>query len=563
LTTPQWWRDAICYQIYPRSFADSNGDGIGDIPGIIDRLDYLQWLGVTALWISPFYPSAQLDWGYDISDYTAVHPEYGTLADVDRLIAEAHQRGIRILLDLVLNHTSDQHRWFQEAKSGKESSYRDWYVWRDAKPDGSPPNDWESIFGGSAWEWDETTGQYYYHFFFKEQPDLNWRNPDVKAAMFAVMRFWLERGVDGFRLDAIGSLFEDEQLTDSATEGSLEAMFIHARSGIFENWELMERKMRYQMNLPEIHGLLREMRMLVDSYGDRVLLGESADEKLCGSGSDQLHSVFNFALTDTPLQAEAIHVQLTHRFSCFPAGAQDCNTLSNHDRRRAFNAYSDGVHDSERTRAMLALITFLPGTPVYYYGEEIGMANLEFAALDHLRDQFGIRFYHILRERYSARHEEAFDTAARYMGRDGCRTPMQWTDQAGAGFTLAGVPSWLPIHPNHANGVNVEAQKAVPDSMLNFFRDILQVRQTHPALRHGAITLLPPHGEVLAFWRETTEQRCLVILNLSANDGSIQLQAAPSHTLYSTSSHPVRVQNGLLYLEPYQIYVGKIKGEGK
>ena len=559
MTTPQWWRDAVCYQIYPRSFADSNGDGIGDIRGIIEKLDYLQWLGVTALWISPFYPSAQLDWGYDISDYTNVHPDYGTIADVDRLIAEAHKRKIRILLDMVLNHTSDQHAWFQESRSSRNNPYRDWYVWHDAKPDGSPPNDWESIFGGSAWEWDEASGQYYYHFFFKEQPDLNWRNPAVKAALFDAMRFWLDRGVDGFRLDAIGSLFEDEQLTDSATEGSLEAMFIHARSGLFENWDLMERKMRYQMNLPEIHGLLREMRVLIDSYGDRVLLGESADEKLCGSGSDQLHSVFNFELTDLPLQAKVVHAQLTRRSACFPAGAQDCNTLSNHDRRRSFSAYSDGMHDSERTRAMMALITFLPGTPVYYYGEEIGMANLEFTALDQLRDQFGIRFYHILRERYGAEHEEAFDTAARFMGRDGCRTPMHWTAEQGVGFTVSHVQPWLPIHPNHATGVNVETQKPIANSMLNFFRDIVQVRQANPALRNGAITLLPPHDDVLSFWRETTEQRCFVAINLSARSVTYSLMDVMLNTLYSVHSpktHGVQVTLDLL---PYEVFVGELK----
>ncbi|MDX2141282.1 MAG: alpha-glucosidase [Chloroflexota bacterium] len=560
MTTPQWWREAVCYQIYPRSFADSNRDGIGDIQGIIDKLDYLAWLGVTVLWISPFYPSAQLDWGYDISDYTDVHPDYGNLADVDRLIAEAHKRGIRILLDLVLNHTSDQHQWFMQARSSRDNPYRDWYVWRDAKAE-SPPNDWESIFGGSAWEWDPLTEQYYYHFFFKEQPDLNWRNPQVRQAIYDVMRFWLNRGVDGFRLDAIGSLFEDEHLTNSSVEGTLEAMFIGARSGVFEDWELMGRKMRYQMNLPEIHRVLAAMRSLVNEYGDRVLLGESADESLCGNGHDQLHSVFNFGLTDTPLNAARLYAQLAERHARFPDAAQDCNTLSNHDRRRSYSVYADGKHDAQRARLALALVTFLSGTPVYYYGEEIGMTNLEFTDLDQLRDEFGIRFYHILRERYGIDHEEAFNTAARFMGRDGSRTPMQWSGQPGAGFTSEHIDSWLPIHSNHMLGVNVEAQRADARSMLTFFRDIVRLRQQNPALTKGSIALLPPHGDVLAFWRKAAEQQCLIALNISEDPGMLPIGAASLYSLYNTGVYPANAQNGTLYLEPYQLYVGEQKGE--
>jgi alpha-glucosidase len=559
MTTPQWWREAVCYQIYPRSFADTNSDGIGDIQGIINKLDYLAWLGVTVLWISPFYPSAQLDWGYDISDYTDVHPDYGSLADVDRLIAEAHKRGIRILLDLVLNHTSDQHQWFMQARSSRDNPYRDWYIWRDAKAE-SPPNDWESIFGGSAWEWDPVTEQYYYHFFFKEQPDLNWRNPHVRQAIYDVMRFWLNRGVDGFRLDAIGSLFEDEHLTNSSVEGTLESMFIGARSGVFEDWELMGRKMRYQMNLPEIHRVLAEMRSLVDEYGDRVLLGESADESLCGNGHDQLHSVFNFGLTDTSLNAARLYAQLAERHARFPDAAQDCNTLSNHDRRRSYSVYTDGKHDAQRSRAALALITFLPGTPVFYYGEEIGMTNLTLTELEQLRDEFGIRFYHILRERYGIPHAEAFQTASEFMGRDGARTPMQWSGQPGAGFTSDYVDSWLPVNPNHLLGVSVAAQYSDKNSMLTFFKEIVRLRLENPALKRGDITLLPAHGDVLAFWRESSEQRCLVGLNLSEDPKILPIGRASLGTVYSTGIEPFSTKNGTLHLGPYQIYVGEYKG---
>ncbi len=559
MTTPQWWREAVCYQIYPRSFADSNGDGIGDILGIINKLDYLNELGITALWISPFYPSAQLDWGYDISDYKAVHPDYGTLDDVDRLIEAAHQRGIHILLDLVLNHTSDQHHWFLEARNSRDNPYRDWYIWHDGSP-GVPPNDWESIFGGSAWEWDPVTEQYYYHFFFKEQPDLNWRNPKVRQAIYDVMRFWLNRGVDGFRLDAIGSLFEDEHLTNSSTEGTLESMFIRARSGVFADWELMARKMRYQMNLPEIHEVLAEMRSLVNEYGNRVLLGESADESLCGSGNDQLHSVFNFGLTDLPLNAAQLHGNLSTRLSRFPVGAQDCNTLSNHDRRRSYSVYADGKHDLQRARAALALITFLPGTPVFYYGEEIGMTNLALTELEQLRDEFGIRFYHILRERYGIAHAEAFQTASEFMGRDGARTPMQWSGQPGAGFTSDYVDIWLPVNPNHLLGVSVAAQYSDKNSMLTFFKEIVRLRLENPALKKGDITLLPAHDDVLAFWRESSEQRCLVGLNLSEDPKILPIGRASLGTVYSTGIEPFFATNGALHLGPYQIYVGEYKG---
>lgn len=546
MPAPRWWQDAICYQIYPRSFADSNGDGIGDVPGLIARLDYLKWLGVTALWISPFYPSAQIDWGYDVSDYIGVHPDYGTLAEVERLIAEAHRRGLRILLDLVLNHTSDQHAWFQASKSSRANPYREWYVWRAGRADG-PPNDWESIFGGPAWTLDEATGQYYYHFFFAEQPDLNWRNPAVKAALFDVMRFWLDRGVDGFRLDAIGSLFEAEDLRDSRTGGSLEEMFINARRGVFDDWETMRAKIRHQMNQPEIHPLLQEMRALVDEYGDRVLLGESDDIALYGAGADELHSVFNFALIEK-LEADYQRQVLLKRRAQLPAGAWDCHTVGNHDRRRSYSFYSDGEHDELRARLALALVMFLPGTPVFYYGEEIGMRQSAPRRLEQMKDTFGTRFYHILRSRYGFEHAEALHIGAEVMGRDGCRTPMQWRNAPHAGFTLPAAEPWLPVNPNYAEGVNVDDQRAEPGSTLHYFRALAQVRQAHPALQRGTLRLLEDTGPVLAFWREHQSEHLLVVLNMSAEARTLAL---PAPVRVVSASPPAQQAALTLHLPPY------------
>ncbi|MDX2006586.1 MAG: alpha-glucosidase [Meiothermus sp.] len=550
MAVPQWWQEAVCYQVYPRSFADSNRDGIGDIGGVIGKLDYLQWLGVTALWVSPFYPSAQVDWGYDISDYTAVDPEYGTLEDVQQLIEAAHGRGIRVLLDLVLNHTSDQHAWFRASRSGLENPYRDWYIWREGK-NGGPPNDWESIFGGSAWTLDPQTGQYYYHFFFPEQPDLNWRNPAVKEAIFAAMRFWLERGVDGFRLDAIGSLFEAKDLADSDTPGSLEAMFIKARRGVFEDWQTLQAKTRHQMNQPEIHATLREMRALADEYPDCVLLGETEDVSFYGRGHDELHSVFNFELIER-LDAAHYRKVLTDRLPRVPEGAWESNTVGNHDRRRSYTFCGDGMHDDLRARLALAVTMFLRGTPVFYYGEEIGMRQRSPETLEAMRDTFGTRFYRILRERYGAGHPEALEVAAQYMGRDGCRTPMQWSNAPNAGFSVAGVETWLPVNPDHAEGVNVEDQREQPDSMLTFFRGLVVLRRTHPALSRGRMRVLADTGALLGFWREWEGERMLLVFNMSGRAQAFQLPPG-LEAVYG----PPPEGDVVLRLAPYGFFIGR------
>jgi alpha-glucosidase len=556
MAAPQWWQDAVCYQVYPRSFADANDDGIGDLPGLIQKLDYLKWLDVSALWISPFYPSAQIDWGYDISDYTAVDPDYGMLADVDRLIDEAHRRDIRILLDMVLNHTSDRHRWFQESKSSRHNPYRDWYIWRDGR-NGSYPNDWSSTFGGPAWTLDEATGQFYYHYFLPEQPDLNWRNPQVKQAMFDAMRFWLGRGVDGFRLDAIGTLFEVEDLQDSGVEESFEDLLIEFHRGNLESLELIKQKTRFQTSQPEINPLLQEIRSLAESYGERVLLGETEDTELYGSGDNALHSVFNFRLIEK-LDAGYQRKLLANRQAKLPAGAWECNTVSNHDRPRSFTFYSDGLHDDLRARLALALVAFLPGTPVYYYGEEIGMRNLPPTSLSAIKDNWGRRYYQILRERHGVSHAEAFEIAANVIGRDGCRTPMQWRNAPNAGFSSLGVKTWQPVNPDYAGGINVEDQQAAPDSMLDFFRSLVRLRQEHAVLRRGNIVVIDGTGPVLAFWRSYENRRYLVGLNMSAGSQTLAPGGSiPLKMIYFSQHAADGEEIRAIHLAPYEFCIGE------
>lgn len=560
MAVPSWWQNAICYQIYPRSFADSNGDGIGDLPGIIQKLDYLQWLGINALWISPFYPSPQFDVGYDISDYCDIDPAYGTLADFDRLLQEAHQRGIRILLDLVLNHTSDQHSWFQQSRSSKDNPYRDWYIWRDGK-DGQPPNDWESIFGGSAWEYDEATGQYYYHFFFKEQPDLNWRNPKVEKAMLDAARFWLQKGVDGFRLDAIGTIYEVPTLLDSGIETPLDEIFLNWMERAAEDsHEKFLEKVHLQYNLPETHALMKRVRSVVDQYPNRILLGETDDVLYYGNGNDELHSVFNFdmlRLTQNLLDAEGLRGVFRKRLPTIAAGAWEANTVGNHDRPRSYNFYGDGQHDDLRARAALALTMFLRGTPVFYSGEEVGMTDYPIQDIETFRDNLGVWVYHTLHQKRGMSQGEALHTA-NVLGRDKCRTPMHWENAPNAGFSPSGVQTWLPINPNYAQGINVADQRYDSASMLSFFRKIVRVRQQNHALRTGDFTLLDT-GQVFAFWRTDSRQACFVALNLVAEPVDLRLGLQRVRRIYSSIHSQTGVFDDLagLHLAPYEIYVGE------
>jgi alpha-glucosidase len=461
----QWWQKAVFYQIYPLSFADGNGDGVGDLLGIIDRLDYLQDLGVDAVWLSPHYRSPLFDCGYDIADYTAVAPEYGTLGDFKRFLDGAHRRGMRVILDLVLNHTSDQHPWFIESRSTRDNPKRDWYVWHDGP--GGPPNNWVSPFGGSAWEYDTNTAQYYYHFFFKQQPDLNWRNPQVKEAMFNAVRFWLDLGVDGFRLDALGTIFEDPTLPDHSASVSLLELYrlLHTvhdeqeRAPLAEQWRTL---FQHQRDQPGIHALMQELRAVVDAYDDRVLVGETEEIAYYGDGQNELHMVFNFPLMKTErLTPVWVHANQRERLTTLPPGAWPCNTLGNHDGSRVYSHYGDGQNDAALARLSLALVLTLRGTPFLYNGEEIGMTDLLLEDISQFRDNWSVWLYQAQTGEGGTPPAEALAHAARFT-RDKCRTPMQWSNRPNAGFSPAGVQTWLPVNPNFAVDAALLSAYATP-----------------------------------------------------------------------------------------------------
>lgn len=519
----KWWQTAIFYQIYPRSFYDSNGDGIGDLPGIIQHLDYLKDLGIDAIWLSPHFPSPQFDCGYDITDYTGVDPAYGTLGDFRYFLDEAHRHDIRLILDLVLNHTSHEHPWFLESRSSLDNPKRDWYLWRDGK-DGEPPNNWYASFGGSAWEYDPLTGQYYYHFFFKEQPDLNWRNPGVKQAIFDAVRFWLDMGVDGFRLDAIGTIFEDPQLpnqTASLTLAELRNALDHAASpeeqaSLREQFRLM---FKHQIDQPGLHTLMKDLRRVMDEYDDRLLVGESENIAYHGNGDDELHLVFNFPLMRTHrLTPPHVRMNQAERLAELGSISPDswpCNTLGNHDSPRVYSQFGDGIHNDQIARLSLALLLTLKGTPFLYNGEEIGMTDLLLQDINQFRDLLGIWRYHADIEQLGLPPEKALEHAAIFT-RDKNRTPFQWRNAPNAGFSPPGIPTWLPVNPNYALGVNVADQDPDPSALLNFYRQLLHLRKQIPALVYGEY--LPLHEtalDYLAFLRQTETQICLVILNFS------------------------------------------------
>ncbi len=516
-----WWQRGVIYQVYPRSFSDSDGDGIGDLRGITSRIDHLVELGVDALWISPIYPSPMADFGYDVADYCDVDPRFGALADFDILLAAAHQRGLKVILDFVPNHSSDQHPWFLESRSSRTDPRRDWYVWRDPAPGGGPPNNWISDFGGSAWEWDEATGQYYLHAFLKEQPDLSWRNPDVQRAMYDVLRFWLARGVDGFRIDVLWHLVKAEGLPDNPPNP-------HHQASKGE----MDRVLQlHSTDQPEVHGIAGEMRRIADGFGDRVLIGEIylPLERLVryyGVEAPGVHLPFNFQLVGAPWKADVLAGLIAAYEAALPAGAWPNWVLGNHDRSRI----ATRVGEAQARVAAMLLLT-LRGTPTLYYGDELGLTDVAIppALVQDPRE---------LRE------------PGLGLGRDPVRTPMPWDDTPGAGFTT-GTP-WLPLGADWRTR-NVARQRTEPGSMLTLHRQLLALRRRHPALALGDLTLLettPP--DVLAYERRQDDARVLVVLNLGARSREVVLPAwaHPAQVLLSTLDAPAAPRGGLLVLRP-------------
>lgn len=533
----KWWQQAIFYQIYPRSFADGNDDGIGDFLGMTKKLDYLKDLGISGIWLSPHFPSSNWDIGYDIKDYCDVGPEYGSLNDFKVFLSEAHARGIKVILDLVANHTSDEHSWFLESRSNRSNPKSEWYIWKDV-----PPNNWQSCFDGDAWTYCPERDQYYYHFFMKQQPDLNWNNPEVVAAMWNSVRFWLDLGVDGYRLDAIGTIYEDPNLTPHSVPYTLadlrkmeaELTTETDKAGFKEMWKEM---FKYQVGQAGVHEKMKDLRSVVDEYdGDRMLVGEDDDIAYMGNGKDELHLVFNFPLMrwEGPLTPSHILQNQAERLaelSKISPDAWPCNTLGNHDCPRVYNLFGDGIHNAELARLSIALMMTLKGTPFLYNGEEIGMSDYLITDPTLLTDTMATWYY----ERMV--NDQGIDPqiAARRAGmrsRDKNRTPMQWANEANAGFSSSGVKTWLPINPNYKNGINVQDQIDDPNSLLSFYKKVIRVRNTHPALVDGDYSVVDlKNPEVLCFTRENPIQKILVVLNYSANQIQIDLSVP-------TGKHP-------------------------
>jgi alpha-glucosidase len=567
----KWWQTAVFYQIYPRSFADGNGDGIGDLKGILANLAHLQELGIGAIWLSPHYPSPQFDCGYDIANYTDVDPEYGSLEEFTRFLIEAHQRGIRVILDLVLNHTSDQHPWFLESKSSKDNPKRDFYIWRDGR-DGGPPNNWSAAFDDCAWTYDPTTEQWYYHFFFAEQPDLNWRNPEVVQAMWSAVRFWLDLGVDGFRLDAIGTIFEHPDLPEHQAELSMVQLFRHSMQAypdlpdpqtstyLAEQRKLMN---AYQVDQPGVHELLQELRALIDEYDDRVLVGEVDEIEYYGDGTNELHMIFNFPLMRTNRLAPIwIRTNQKERLSTIPAAAWPCNTLGNHDAPRVYSRYGDGDHNDQLARLSLALMLTLKGTPFLYNGEEIGMSDFMLPAIDQFRDNLGIWIYREMTENFGIPAEKALKIV-QVLTRDKCRTPMQWSNAPNAGFSPSDIQTWLPVNPNYSEGINVSQQQDEPGSMLNFYKHLLAVRKSTPALIQGEYQDLSDESDrIFAFLRSSSVQSCLVALNFSDRPESILfcLNSKGAKLIYSSCDRDVSVDLTPLEVAPFEILIVELNG---
>jgi alpha-glucosidase len=552
-----WWTNAVIYEIYPRSFQDSNGDGIGDLNGITQRLDYLKALGVDAIWLTPIYPSPQADFGYDISDYEAIDPQYGTLADFDHLMAEASRLHIRVIMDMVMNHTSDKHKWFIASRSSRNNPYRDWYVWHDGKGEtatdrGQPPNNWQSVFGHSAWEWDPTTRQYYYHKFYIQQPDLNWNNPAVHQAFKDIIGFWLKRDVAGFRFDAITTLFEDPSMTDEEQVKDSNGNTIR---DAFGEPELNHSKTD---NLSGVHTVMAEMRAEAGKFdsakfpGTRVFIGETylpnvAElEKQYGTSE---HPEFQLPM-DTQLGFINKMDAITFRSKLTDAeehlgGHTPLIVFDNHDNPRLDARYGDGVHDTDIQRVISTILFTSRGASLFYYGDEIGMGTTTPSRKEDVKDPVGVTGW------------------PKEKGRDGERTPMQWNGGPNAGFTRAGVKPWLPIPPSAAT-INVKAEEANPNSLFKWYQALIRLKKTNPALVSGSDTLVDienPH--VLSWVRKAAGSPLVVVcVNFTAEPQTASLTvpgaAGGLRTLLKTPGAANPASLNQIKLRPFGVYIGEV-----
>ncbi|WP_298813694.1 alpha-amylase family glycosyl hydrolase [uncultured Sphingomonas sp.] len=510
-----WWQRGTIYQIYLRSFADANGDGVGDLAGMEAHLDHVASLGVDAIWLSPIFPSPMADFGYDVADYCNVSPLFGDLAAFDRLIADVHARGLKLLLDFVPNHSSDQHAWFQASRSSRNDQKRDWYIWRDPAPGGGPPNNWISDFGGSSWEYDDHTGQYYLHAFLKEQPDLNWRNPDLRAAMLEVLRFWFDRGVDGFRIDVLWHIVKADGLPDNPPNPAWHA-------GITERDRLIQ---LHSTDQPEAHDIAAEFRALADDYGARVLVGEiflPNDRLARWYGTPErpeVHLPFNFALIETPWQADVLARVIDDYERSVPPHGWPNWVIGSHDAPRI----AARVGEAQARVAAMLLLT-LRGTPTLYQGDEIGIGSVTIPP-NRIRDP------------------QHFRQPTLNIGRDRSRTPMAWDDRANAGFSS--VEPWLPLHDDWRTR-NVAAQARDAGSMLSLYRDLLAFRRATPALSLGGYAPAQADTDVLAFERTHGEERLLVALNLSTSPRRLILPAGTIIAAVMHSTLPPRTPDGTL-----------------
>lgn len=517
MANPLWWKGAVIYQIYPRSFQDTNGDGIGDIPGIVSRLDYIKSLGVDAVWISPFFKSPMKDFGYDISDYRDIDPIFGNLDDFDELIEEAHKRDIKIIIDQVLSHTSDQHPWFLESRESKNNDYADWYVWADAREDGTQPNNWLSLFGGPAWQWEPRREQYYLHNFLTEQPDLNFYNPKVRQAVLDNVEFWLKKGVDGFRLDAINFCYHDAQLRDNPAKPKEKRQ---GRGFSTDNPYAFQYHY-YNNTQPENLDFIRDIRALLNKYPGTVALGEiSSEDSLATmaeytSGGDKLHMGYSFELLTDDYSSHYIR-KTVETLEAHMREGWPCWAFSNHDVERVASRWArNGQVNADQVKMLTALLGSLRGSVCMYQGEELALGEAEVAFND-LQDPYGVTFW------------------PNFKGRDGCRTPMPWRDEKNAGFS-EGKP-WLPVYAEH-RAQNVAKQKEDPESTLNAFSEFMAWRSTQPALVEGSIRFIETDEPVLAFYREHDGESILCCFNLGDAPATLDLASQPTHQFNGELSH--------------------------